>query len=201
MTKAESLELSSNVYVEEQRTFPPKTAIVDRFLLIIGELLALISLFLPWFSIKMSVPLMGVWMNGTYDFYLYNKMRVSIEGLPGAFAGAIASEETMLSNIHLIFWFPLLGVIVGLWPLMKLFRRKSYHKEALVSSALIILIGIIMKSPSVTHGIGTLNDFIGLMESVGAELSFSSLGSDIFLISGILMLFSQLYGSVRRAVP
>ena len=84
---------------------------------------------------------------------------------------------------------------------MKLFRRKSYHKEALVSSALIILIGIIMKSPSVTHGIGTLNDFIGLMESVGAELSFSSLGSDIFLISGILMLFSQLYGSVRRAVP
>jgi len=198
MAKADSSEPNSSSQVEESRTLAHMDATLDKFLLVAAELVSLISLFLPWFTIKMSVPLMGIQMNGTYDFFLFNRMKISIEGLPGAFAGAIASEETILVNIHPLFWSPLIGAIVGLWSLIMLLRRKLYHKQAFVSSVLIILIALEMKFLSITIGKEALSDFVGLMESLGAELSFSSLGSSLFLIAGILMVFSQVFNVIRR---
>ncbi|HDD69313.1 MAG TPA: hypothetical protein ENG61_03025, partial [Candidatus Korarchaeota archaeon] len=138
--------------------------------IILAELLTLYSLLMPWFSIKMSVPLMGITMNGTYDFFLFNRMKISIEGLPGAFAGAIASEETILVRVHPLFWSPVLGLVAGLWPLVRLIREKSYYKHALVSAVLVLIIALEMKFLSIRIGKKALSQFVSLMESVGANI-------------------------------
>jgi hypothetical protein len=174
-----------------------KKAILDKFFYVVAEFLLIISLFVPWFSIQMKVPLMNIQMNGTYDFFLFNRMQISIEGLPGAFAGAVTSEETILAYVHPLFWSPVLGIIVGLWPLMKLFRGKPYQKQALISAVLITIIAVEMRYLSITLGKRALADFVALMESIGAELSFSSLGSNLYLVFGVFMLVTQAFSAFR----
>ncbi|GEM_PF-5652662 len=197
MAEVEPERPSSSSQEVEHGIFSSKEEIFCGVSLILAELLSIGSLFLPWFSIKMSIPLMGLQMNGTYDFFLFSRMRISIEGLPGTFAGAVASKETILAYVHPLFWSPLIGTIVGLWPLMKLFRKKPYHKQAIISAVLITLIALEMKFLSINIGKEALSDFLSLMASLGAELSFSSHGSDLFLISGAFMLFSQVPNAIK----
>ena len=99
MAKVRNGELNSNSQ-GEGRILALEGKASSKFFLVVAELISFVSLFLPWFTIRMSAPMMGIQMRGNYDFFLFNRMRISIEGLPGAFAGAVASEETMLINIH-----------------------------------------------------------------------------------------------------